>query len=92
MNKTICSECGCIVEIVGFNRDDPVLACGHINRALEPKEALELATKQVFSRLDVLVASGRSEDEAICLLNDQMEEEYQEFQAKKRLVSLLNEN
>jgi len=44
MRQTKCHHCNCNVNIIGFDRDDPILACGHkltINEQLERDEIKE---------------------------------------------------
>jgi hypothetical protein len=44
MRQTKCPTCDCNVDIIGFDRDDPVMACGHkltIDAQLERDEIKE---------------------------------------------------
>jgi hypothetical protein len=39
-----CPTCDRLVEITGYDHNDPILACGHIKRQLSPKELAKIAS------------------------------------------------
>jgi hypothetical protein len=60
-----CPKCHCPTEIVGWNKDDPILSCGHTEREPTKDEIFEQAEKDLDEAIArIMKEDGCSEEEA----------------------------
>jgi len=69
--KIYCKHCDEIKETVGFEKDDPVLECGHICRPLTDEETNRIIEEEMSSAVEILMHEhGLSYEEAVDLYVD----------------------
>lgn len=91
MNRcAYCQECDEIKEVTGFNRDDPVLECGHIIKPYNMYESINEYMAEVKQKLNAKIAAGKTVSQATAEIREESEEEGERTEMLQEEVEVRN--
>lgn len=72
--QTLCIKCNANKQIIGYDKGDPKLECGHVSRILSDRELTDFIEKETKKALDIIMKEQNvSHDEAQAIyINDFM--------------------